>query len=116
MHAARGAGLGEVQKLRRDSVVEGTKMWSRDLGATWRLAAIAVVTGCLLGGCTASVPNQMPDTSEQYGVSPAAGSPTSTRGATPPADHIRKDEVSCAPVAVNNADRAGQFDTANRTG
>ena len=63
-------------------------MWSRDLGATWRLAAIAVVTGCLLGGCTASVPNQMPDTSEQYGVSPAAGSPTSTRGATPPADYL----------------------------
>ena len=88
MHAAREAGLGEVQKLRRDSVVEGTKMWSRDLGATWRLAAIAVVTGCLLGGCTASVPNQMPDTSEQYGVSPAAGSPTSTRGATPPADYL----------------------------
>ena len=63
-------------------------MWSRDLGATWRLAAIAVVTGCLLGGCTASVPNQMPATSEQSGGSPAAGSPTSTRGARPPADYL----------------------------
>ena len=79
-------------------------MWSRDLGATWRLAAIAVVTGCLLGGCTASVPNQMPATSEQSGGSPAAGSPTSTRGARPPADYLAMQRELEQQLAATDAD------------